>query len=272
MYEFSAGGPVAVRVRLHGGGCALTASEGARVAVRIEPEAPGREADRRAADRATVAFEDGRLTVRVPKGGGAGRLVGLPGGRVRVAVEAPAGSTLDFAADSADLDVRGLLGALKADIGSGDIAADRVTGDASIDTSSGSVHFRRADGAVSFGSGSGGLEVAHATGTVRFHSSSGDLVIGVAEGDVHVDTASGDLRIVEARGGSVHAKTSSGRIEVGVGEGVVVRRRRVTSTSGTCREDLAETVPVQAGARELTLDLKSTGGDIDVRRVVASRG
>ncbi|MFI7500657.1 DUF4097 family beta strand repeat-containing protein [Streptomyces sp. NPDC049687] len=269
MYEFTAGGPVAARIKLHGGSCSLTAGEGARVTVRVEPETPGREADRKAASRAAVAFEGGRLTVRVPKGGGAGRFVGLPGGRVRVAVEAPAGSALDFAADSADLAVHGALGALKVDTGSGDFVADRVTGDVSVDTSSGTLRLGHAEGTVDFGSGSGDLQVTHAVGAVRFHSSSGDLVLGTTEGDVRVDTASGDLRIAGARGGSVHARTSSGRIEVGVEEGVGVRRR--STSGGRYRGDLTEDTPAAPGARELHLDLKTSAGDIAVHRTTTTR-
>lgn len=263
MYEYTTSEPVTTSVRLPGGSCTVTAREVSGVSVQVTPLEQDRKADREAADGTTVEFRGGLLTVRTPKSG-PGRLLGLSGGRVRLEIGLPSGSSLTFGTDSAGLEVHGRLSELKVDNGSGDVRAEHITGDVSINSSSGRIQLRRAGGAVVLDTGSGDLEIGHASGPVRSTSSSGDTVLGTSETDVDFESGSGDLRITTARGGIVRASTSSGRVEVGVEPGVGVLRQRLKTSSGARRGDLIDGAPTPTGNRTLTLDISTTAGDIEV--------
>jgi hypothetical protein len=264
MYEFTTSGPIATAVRMPDGNCRITAgAPGATV--QVQPGVPGRTADRRAAAGTTVTFDRDRLTVRVPKRAGWRPAWGRGRGRVRVEIGLPTDSRVAFDSGSAGLDVHGRISALKVDTGSGEILAEHVGGDVSVGSSSGAVRLGLVDGDVTLSTGSGDLRVEHVTGSVRGNSSSGDTDLGTTEGDVDISAGSGSLHIGTARGGTVRAGTSSGRVTVGVQEGVGVRPELRTS-SGTCSGELVNGTPAPSGGRELTLRISTASGDIDVHR------
>ena len=262
MYKFTTNGPIATAVRMPGGNCRITAG-GPGATVQVQPAAAERTADRRAAAGTTVTFDGGRLTVRVPPR--AGWRPAWIRGRVRVEIGLPADSRVEFDSGSAGLDVHGRVTALRIDTGSGDIRAEHVGGDVSVHSSSGAVRLGLVDGDVTVNTGSGDLRVERVTGSVRCNSSSGDTDLGTTEGDVDLAAGSGSLQIGMARGGTVRAGTSSGRVTVGAQEGVGVRPELRTS-SGTCSGELVNGAPASSGGRELTLRISTASGDIDVHR------
>lgn len=268
MHEFTTSGPITTAIRMSGGSCRITA-DGPGATVGVQPAAPGRAADRRAAAGTTVTFDGDRLAVRVPAGAGWRRA--WTKGRVRVEIGLPGDSRVAFDSGSADLDVRGRITALQTDTGSGDIRADRVHGDVSAGSSSGTVRLGLVAGSLTFNTGSGDLRVEHVTGSVRSNSSSGSAVLGATEGDIDISTGSGDLRIGTAGGATVRAGTSSGRVTVGVSDGVGVRPELRTS-SGSRRGELVSGIPAPSGGRELTLRISTASGDIDVHRAAAVKG
>ncbi|MFF6995257.1 DUF4097 domain-containing protein [Streptomyces sp. NPDC008313] len=259
MYEFTANGPATAQVRVPGGHCSVRAGQGPGVGVRVAPAASWRSGDRKAAENTAVAFEGGVLTVTTDRGS----VLSKP--RVRVEVVLPPGSAVEFDSDAADLEVHGPVAALTADSESGGVKADQVTGDVRLDLSSGDAVLGKVGGCVTFVTSSGAVRVDHVAGRVAGTSSSGDLRFGVAEGDVLVKTNSGDVRIATACGGTVSATTSSGDVTIGVEEGVGVRPS-LSTNSGDRRGELVEGARAGASGVEVSLDVKTSSGDITLRR------
>ncbi|CAL9403946.1 DUF4097 family beta strand repeat-containing protein [Streptomyces sp. enrichment culture] len=263
MYEFTADTPATARIRVPGGRCAVRAGTGRRITVTVAPWVRLSRTDRQAADNTAVTYEDGVLTVTAPAAGAA-VLRTRPG--LRLDVTLPAGSTLEFGSESADLDVRGDIAGLTADTGTGDVDVEDVTGDVRLGSTSGDVRLGTIVGSLSYRTDSGDLRVRGVVGSVHGDSASGDAFIGATEGEVEIGSVSGDLRISEARAGTIRATTSSGDVTVKVENGVEVRES-LTTGSGDRHSDLGKGGASPEGAGELTLDITTKSGDITVRRV-----
>lgn len=262
MYDFPSDGPVTASIHTSSGSCTVVAG-GNTVTVQAEPSMAGRKADRRAAEATEVSFDGRRLRVEVPNAR-AMRVLGIPGGRVRLTIALPAMSAVEFDTSSADLEVRGPVAVLRADTNSGQVQIDEVRDEAKIDSSSGKVAIGRLVGQSRIKTGSGDIRIERADGPLNSETSSGKTQIGTTGGDTLLRSSSGDLQIGKARG-NVRVDTSSGRVKVGVGEGLGVRPK-VTTSSGSLRGDLAQGAPAQNGIGSLTLEIKTSSGDIDITR------
>ncbi|MGW1506140.1 DUF4097 family beta strand repeat-containing protein [Streptomyces mirabilis] len=258
MYEFPANGPVTASIRIPGGTCTVRAGNGHGISVEAAPAAAWRSRDRKAAESTVVNYAGGVLTVLTGERGGWIK------GRVRLDVSLPAGSVLEFASDSADLEIHGRLASLTVDTSSGGVEAEHVTGDVRLDVASSDTQLGTVGGSLAFAARSGELRVDHTAGAVSGKSTSGDMRLGTTEGDVRLETSSGDVRIGTVHGGAVYATTSSGDVSVGVEKGLGVQPRLQTN-SGDQRGDLAAGAP-SAGGADVVLKITTASGDITIRR------
>ena len=204
--------------------------------VTVVGSGPGARAD----TAATVAFNQGRLSVSVPGGSWPGRH-----GSVDATVELPEGSSCDIDAASADVRCTGRLGAADIRTMSGDIDVEHVSALAQLQTGSGDVDLR-------------------AAGEAKVQTGSGDVSIGQV-GDATIRTASGDVGIGTAAGREVEVKCSSGDIGVGVAPGMGVYLD-LSSVSGTVSSKLE---PAEAADEaDMTLSCRSISGEVRVRSAV----
>lgn len=186
------------------------------------------------------------------------------GGRARVRVVAPAGSSLKAGLASAGLRATLPFDTVSVATASGDVVlAD--TGTAAIKTASGDVRLGTVSGALTVRSASGDVHVDRVTGTTAVTTASGDVTVDVAAGELSSTSASGDLRVTEYLGHDFEASTMSGRVDLGLPSGISVK---LSATSLSGKVHLPERRPATATSdRQVSVRLKSVSGDLRIRRI-----
>ena len=231
-WEFRTDGPVDLQLRILSGRVTVSATAAQTAAVTIVGSGPGARADA----TATVAFDQGTLTVSMPGGPWPGRH-----GSVDATVELPEGSSCNIDATSADVKCTGQLGAVDIRTMSGDIDVEQVSGLARLQTGSGDV-------------------ALGAAGEAEAQTTSGDVGIGQV-GDATIRTVSGDVGIAVSAGREVEVKCSSGDIGVGIAPGRAVYLD-LSSVSGTVSSELE---PAEgADEAEMTLTCRTISGEVTV--------
>lgn len=258
--------PIEATVRFPAGLCLVTTAEEG-VTVRAEPFDPGRKEDAEAAEALTVEC-DGRQLKITAKKKLLGKVTGLGVGRLRLSISLPAESSLTLDTDSAGIEVSdNALADLRVNTGSGPVSVDYLSRGLRVDASDSRVHAGQVDGDVSVDNGSGQVEIEVANGRVKVGGSSGDLTIGSATGSVQFSSASGNLAIATASGTAVKAKTSSGKISVGVPAGIGVRPKLKTAGGARTGALAAGTEPAP-GNHSLQIEVDTASGDIDIHPAV----
>jgi DUF4097 and DUF4098 domain-containing protein YvlB len=218
-------------------------------------------------DHVTVERVDrpgGRASIRIEQRNR--KMFGF-GRDLRVLVHVPEGAGLDVMTGSADLAVHGRSGSIAFRSGSGELAFDHAGGDVGIKVASGDVHGDRVDGDLKVHSASGDVRVASVGGGATVNTASGDISVGAVGGSANANSASGDVRIGQVGAGSVHARTMSGDVAVGVARGSRVWLDLASVSGETVSElDAAEGID---GPTTAELHLSSVSGDIRVHRAVA---
>ena len=237
-WEFPAGEPVELQVRILSGSVTVTGAATRTAAVTLTGNRPGTRDEA----GARVEFERGTLSVSAPDGLGLGRHASID-----AAIELPEGSSCLVDTVSADVRCAGRLAAVDIRTVSGDIGAEQVSGLARVHSASGDVQLG-------------------AAGTAQAQTTSGDVSIGRA-GDVTVRTASGDVGILTVTGSRVEVKSSSGDIGVGIPPGMGVYLD-LSSVSGTVSSELEPAE--EADGPELSVECRTISGDVTVRRAQAA--
>jgi Toastrack DUF4097 len=267
VYEFDCPRPVALSLRIAGGGAEIVAEERATASVDVRPF-DGSDAAREAADRTRVDLRDGVLVVEAPEWTG---WLFRRGPRVRVTVHLPQDGDLTVKVASADVRAVGRYGAASVTTASGDVFVDHVTGAMVATTASGDLRLGRVDAELRLNTASGDISVGRVGGDASAHSASGDVTIDRADASVKATTASGDVRVGVASTGTMKINTASGDVSVGVAPGTGVWLD-LTSMSGDTRTDLA--MPEGGGGDQssatLNLAVRTASGDIDVHRAPMS--
>jgi Putative adhesin len=263
MYEFDCPQPVTVAVRLGGGGVDVLAEERHTAQVDVAPvENNGPAAE--AAANTVVELRGDTLIVEAPNSTGGWLFRRSP--RLRVTIRVPLDSALALKVASADVRCRGRYSGGQVSTASGDVHVDEVTGDVEVNTASGSANLDRAGGHVKANTASGDVRVGYTGRDVVMHSASGNLELGRADASVRATTASGDIRVGAASHGTVRTNSASGDVSIGVTAGTGVWLD-LSTVSGTTRSDLTmNDAPSDAGAN-LTLQVRTVSGDIEVHRV-----
>jgi DUF4097 and DUF4098 domain-containing protein YvlB len=261
VHEFPHEGPISAEIRVGGGAVTVAADDRAVTTVSVSPY-DSSEASVTAAAETKVQFNDGRLRVETPDvhSGWTRRT-----GRVRVELAVPLDSDLRVHVGSADLRTDGRLGGVDVQSGSGDVYVAETSGDLSTQSGSGDLRAESVGGALRVRTGSGDVSVASATGPVAVTAASGDINIDEATGAVRAETASGDVRIGQAHGDQVRVKAASGDVMVGVPSGTKVWLD-LSTMSGTTSTDLEMSSTAPAGGAQLSLQIRTASGDINVHR------
>jgi DUF4097 and DUF4098 domain-containing protein YvlB len=263
MPEFPCPNPIKVSVRVRSGTVEIVAEDRDTASVSVEPFGDGQESHE-AAGNTRIDLNGDELIVDAPDASG---WIFRRSARVRVAIRVPSDSTLALTVTSADATCLGRLAEAVVKASSGDVSIEEVTGDLSVEQTSGDCSIRRVGGNASVASSSGDVRIGSVGGETIVTAASGDVVIDEAAGSVSAKTASGDIRLRAIRSGTANLNSTSGDVGVGVPAGTLVWLD-LSTTSGKTTSDLTVTdsSPGEGGA-QLTLQVRTTSGDIEVRRV-----
>ena len=218
-------------------------------------------------DDVEVAFEDGQLYIRGPRG-----LSFRPRNGLDLTIKVPAGSSCAAKTASADLSCVGVMSALSMNSASGDLTAASVTGDVTVRSASGDVLLDRVDGDLTLHTASGDTRVRSVGGAVRINSASGDVAIGHCAGSVTARTASGDVRLDAVASGVVELNSATGDMQVAVMPGLGVYLE-LSSLSGNVRSHLDEVdgPDGDADAAAVEIRVRTMSGNIRITKASTSR-
>jgi DUF4097 and DUF4098 domain-containing protein YvlB len=280
---FETPGGVRLYVENEVGRVTITARPTDSTVVSLEAETPD------LVERATVecrpAGSGHVVAVKIPHGHGR-RL--LHRHEVTVRVEVPEGAQVTVMTASAAIEIKGSVGEADVTTGSGDISTDDVATDVTVKTASGDTTVGRVGGDIRAHTASGHLRCSSVAGAAVFSTASGDLEVGAAGSRVEVKATSGNVRLGElARGarvvnvsgnvrvlalgeGSLHVRSVSGDVAVGVVRGVDLHVD-VETLSGSVHSDIPLHDAPAGGARPETrvdLSVRSVSGNVEIRRAL----
>jgi hypothetical protein len=258
----------------------VVASDRADTTVEVTPTHPGRSGDVSLAREATVAFENNRLRVRVPR---RLKVLGPNDRSVDVRVELPTGSRAEIEVAVGSLRVRGELGATRIVAKYGNVSADRV-GDLALVSPYGEVDIAEVDGGLDVTAGHGHVRIGRVAGAARLRGAHGTIALGTTEGEVDVATsgpltiehalgdvtarsAHGAIRVLEAEGGVLRLENGYAQVEVGVPTGVVAWVD-AASVHGAVRNELTPGPEAAGTDCTIELHLRANWADVLIRRAV----
>jgi hypothetical protein len=278
MPAYESPGPIDADIDVSAGHVEVVASDRADTTVEVAPTNPGRSGDVSLARETTVAFEDNRLRVRVPR---RLRVLGPNDRSVDVRVELPTGSRAEIEASYGSVRVRGELGATRIVAKYGNVSADRV-GDLTLVSPYGEVDIAEVDGGLEVTAGHGHVRIGRVAGAARLRGSYGTLILGTTQsevdvatsgpltieralGDVTARSAHGAIRVLEAEGGVLRLESGHAEVEVGVPAGVVAWVD-AASAHRAVRNELTPGPEAASADRTIELHLRANWGDVLIRR------
>lgn len=232
----------------------LTVESGAAGTVQVTIDSRHPEAWRvlQSGNSVTVSYERGLL--EFDRGGG----------RARIRIVTPDGSSLR--ANTASADVRAVLDLDRVTIASA--SGDVLLGDvrtAEIKTASGDITLGQVEDDLTARSASGDIRADSVGGDTSVITASGDVGVDRAEGSLSASSASGDVRVGRYLGEDLESSTMSGDLIVGLPPGRTVKLNART-LSGSVR--LPERKPSsEMAVPVVSVRLKSVSGDITIRRL-----
>jgi hypothetical protein len=280
MPTFDTPNPIAATIGIVAGDVHVSAGDRATTVVTVEPSDASDAEDRRAAEQTRVEYGSERLLVKAPR-----HRSWRPrrsGGSISVAVELPAGSSVngegalaDFSCDGPLADCRittGLgqirvasAGTVHLKIGKGDVSVDHVAGHAEIGAGSGEVRVRRLDATGVIKNTNGDTWVGAAAGELRLYAANGDIAVDRADAAVTAKSANGDVRVGDVARGSIELQTRLGDLEVGIREGSAAWLD-VRSRAGRVRNALEATEAPEPASETVEVRAHTTAGDVLIRR------
>ena len=280
MPSFDTPEPILANLEPVVGNVRIIASERTDTVVDVRPTDPSETYDVDAAERTTVEFSGGTLSVKGPKM----RLLDITNKSrsIEVTVELPAGSRVHGSTALGDLHGTGRLGECRYKSATGHLQLDRtgelhlhtstgnvvvehVAGNADISTSSGQLHVGVITGTGVVKNSNGATTIGSADGSVRIRSANGDITVQEAEDGVDAKTANGSVRVLDAVRGALTLQTAMGDIEIGIREGSAAWLD-VKTNFGRVTNELAAVNPPDAATDKVEAHAKTSFGDITIRR------
>jgi hypothetical protein len=285
MPTFDTPEPISVTVEIGIGDIRIAAGDRSDTVVEVRASDAGRKGDVELAAQTRVELSGGRLLVRAPRGW---RYYSPWGGRESIDVEIalPAGSHVQAHAGVAAVNATGRLGqcrvktsvgeirveraaAVRLDTSGGDVSVDRVEGRAEVSTATGAVRIGALEGGGTIRNSNGATRVGLAGADLRVKAGNGEIVVDRALASVDARSANGDVRLDEVASGVIVAQTASGRVEIGVHDGVAAYLDLDTKF-GAVRNDLDDAGRPEPDARTVEVHARTSFGDVVVRRSSAT--
>ena len=270
--SFEVSGPTELDVRLASGEIEVEVVEGA---TRVDLELIAHDDEsQQLVDGTRVELHDHhgtpQVVVDVPhrRGGfNLGSLFGRQG--ITCRLRAPERSGLSVRSKSADVRVRGTLGAANIQTASGDVRLEDVDGGLNVRSASGDVLAQQVSSGANIQTASGDVSLDVVRGPVNAATASGDLRIGEAWDNVNANTVSGDQEHGAVLRGLIAAHSVSGDVHIGVRRGSKVFLD-CNTVSGDTRSELELTTEAPAGDGPLVeIRAKTVSGDIAITRAPA---
>lgn len=275
MPTFATPGPIAATVEVAGAQVRVTASDRTDTVVLVEPINKASRKDVKVADRTKVDFTGGQLSVKTTvagdKGGSVAITIDLPTGSSLAAylayssvqTEGPIGECeLHMASGQVRLD---RIGALKAEIASGDVAVGHIAGQATIEGAAFGMRIGEAKSAVRLSSAGGQAWIGHACADLDLSGATCNFDIDRADANVTASTASGALRIGRMNNGRAKLTNGSGNIEVGIGQGIAASLD-LKSERGAVHTFVAAQGEPGASDAKVAVFARTRHGDVTIQR------
>ena len=264
---FQTPGPLTLELRMPAGEIQVEAGERPETIVELESSS--------SRDEVRQAIEEARIEIR-PRGDGhvvivdvrPRRRFGLSfdRGEIGMHVSCPEGADVEVSTASADTELQGRLGALSAELASGDLRAQELNGRVEVKSASGDVQVDRIGDDASVATASGDVYIREIHGEAMVRSASGDVRVDEASDSLTVQTASGDQRIGAVTVGRVTLQSASGDQQVGIRRGSAVHLDvRTMSGDATSELEVRDERP-PADAPLVELRATSMSGDIRIHR------
>lgn len=182
----------------------------------------------------------------------------------------------DVSADTSGgrIDVADVDGSVSANTSGGSIDIGNVTGDVEADTSGGTIRIGNVGGDMYADTSGGNIEVGEGSGRVKLDTSGGTIRAGWAMGPLVADTSGGNI-FLDGSETSIEADTSGGNIEISRSNGpvyadtsggsILIRQSRGPIRADTAGGRVEAELLAFSGARDATVELESSGGDVIVR-------
>jgi DUF4097 and DUF4098 domain-containing protein YvlB len=261
---FQTPGPLALELRMPAGEIRVQASERADTVVELDASS--------SRDEVRQAIEDARIEIR-PRGDGHVVIVDVrprkrfglsfDRGDITMRVSCPNDADVEVSTASADVEIRGRLGALSAELASGDLRAEELNGRVEVKSASGDIALDLIGDEASVASASGDVYVRSVHGEAIVRTASGDVRVEEAADSITVQTASGDVRIGTATVGRVTLQSASGDQQVGIRRGSAVHLD-VRTMSGDATSEL-EVRDERPAADTPLVELRATSMSGDIR-------
>ncbi len=282
---FETPAPVRLYVENEVGLVAITAARTGTTVVSLEAETPGAQElvdkavveCRASGSRHIVAVKVRRLRgmrfirrnavavrIEVPEGSDVKVLTGS----AAVEITGPI-NTADLASASGDITADDVIDEVVAKTASGDVTLGAVGGDLRVHSASGDLHCSSVAGSAVFATASGDLEVGAAGDRVEVKATSGNVRLGEVSHGARIVNVSGDVRILALGEGTLHVRSVSGDVSVGVVSGVALHVD-VETLSGTVRSEFSlDDAPSRgsAGTTLVDLSVRSVSGNVEIEQV-----
>jgi len=278
MPTFATPGPIAATVEVAGAQVRIGASDRTDTVVLVEPVNKASKSDVKVAEKTTVDFSGGHLSVKTT-------VAGDKNGSVAISIDVPAGSGLVASVAHSSVRADGPLGdcelqmasgqvqldrvnALRANVAAGEVAVGHIAGGATIDGGKAAVRVTEVEGTVRFSSSAGQIWIGDASADLDLTSGSGGFDIDRADGSVSATTGNGAIRIGRLTRGQAELMNGSGNIEVGISEGTTARVD-ANSERGSVRNSVPPQETPGASGNEVTVHARTRHGDIIIERAAS---
>lgn len=275
MSVFATPEPITAALFTGGALVRIAASERQDTTVLVEPVDSTDRSHVKVAEKTTVDFTGGELTVKTVKSGD-------KDGSVAITIELPAGSGLVLNTAWSEVHADGRFGdceldmasgrvlldhvaALRGNLAAGEVEVGHVAGTVHVDGGSAGVRLGTVEGTVRYEGSSGHVRIGHAASDVALGGASGRFDIDRADGDVVAKAAACPIRIGVMTSGRAELANASGGIEVGVAEGTAAVVD-ADSTKGAVRNSLPAQDDLASFADKVTIHARTRRDDIVVHR------
>ncbi|EHR52455.1 hypothetical protein SacmaDRAFT_4267 [Saccharomonospora marina XMU15] len=283
MPKFETPEPIIVTLDVSVANVRFVASERTDTVVEVVPTNENEPTDVKAAKQVRVEYSAGALLIkgRNPR---PFEYLSTKSWSVDVTVELPEGSQVQADAAVGEFQSTGRLGEcrfkssagharldrtgpLRLNTSAGHVSVEGVAGDAEVTTGTGRIRIGEIHGGATVKNSNGNTDIGSIGGEARVRSANGDIAVERAGSGVEAKTANGSIRIGEVTRGTVVLETSTGDLEIGIGEGVTAWLDAKTSF-GQLRNALEETgQPPERTGETVEVRAHTGFGDITIHRV-----
>jgi DUF4097 and DUF4098 domain-containing protein YvlB len=187
-----------------------------------------------------------------------------------VTVTAPTGSSVRVKSQSGDVSTTGTAALADVRTASGTVTLGDVLGKALVQTASGGVRIAAVGGNADVRTASGSISVGQVGGDVIAQTTSGAIAIGAVTGNINARSVSGDVDLADAAAGQADVSAVSGDVRIGVHPGAIAAVNLTTLTGTTATDFEVSPEAPEGTSPVLRITVKTTSGDIRLRRAAAT--